>query len=186
MTSRPSKKYQTDGGASVGNVAALLGTLALVDREQVRTAFFDAFAFNVLVGNTDAHAKNYSVLLRGPRVALAPLYDAASSAPYVKTGEAVRSSMKVGRAWQVRDVTAEDWVGVATALAAPRELALSRVEHLRTGLPDAVKQAADQAPAPATPRLSHETRDVLRQTHRVMTSRHDPVRARCCPGLGLS
>ncbi|MEO7421366.1 MAG: hypothetical protein ABIU87_03095 [Ornithinibacter sp.] len=61
-------------------------------------------------------SKSYSLLLRGPRVALAPLYDAASYAPYLKPGEAMRSSMKVGRAWQVRDVSVEDWVDVATAL----------------------------------------------------------------------
>lgn len=84
--------------------------VGLTDRDPVRTAFLDAFAFNVLVGGTDAHAKNYSLLLRGPRVALAPLYDAASYAPYLQPGEAVHSSMKVGHSWQVRDVTVEDWV----------------------------------------------------------------------------
>jgi len=66
----------------------------------VRSAFFDALAYNVLVGGTDAHAKNYSVRLRGPRVALAPLYDVASYAPYLKQGESLRSSMKVGKNWQ--------------------------------------------------------------------------------------
>jgi len=146
MSYPPSKKYQADGGPSIRNVAALLGTLGLADREAVRTAFFDAFALNVLVGGTDAHAKNYSLLLRGPRVALAPLYDVASYAPYLKAGEAVRSSMKVARAWQVRDVTVEDWVDVATALELDSDLALNRVESLRTGLPDAVAEAADAAP----------------------------------------
>ncbi len=136
MSYPPSKKYQADAGPSVRNVASLLlGTLGLADREAVRTAFFDACAFTVLVGGTDAHAKNYSLLLRGPRVALAPLCDTASHATYLKPGEAVRSSMKVGRAWQVRDVTVEDWVDVATALELHPELALDRVESLRTRLP---------------------------------------------------
>lgn len=165
MSYPPSKKYQADGGPSVKNVATLLGTLGLADREPVRRAFFDAFAFNVLVGGTDAHAKNYSLLLRGPRVALAPLYDAASYAPYLKAGEAVHSSMKVGRAWQVRDVTVEDWVAVANALEVPPDLALSRVEHLRTGLPDAVKEAADQAPAPFRKDARRVAAAVARQRH---------------------
>ncbi len=165
MTYPPSKKYQTDGGPSVRNVSALLGTLTLVDREQVRTAFFEAFAFNVLVGNTDAHAKNYSLLLRGPRVALAPLYDAASYAPYVKAREPVRSSMKVGRTWQVRDVTREDWVGVATALGLPADDAFGRVEQLRTGLPDAVEEAADQAPGPFKEDARRVAASVAQQRH---------------------
>ena len=54
MSYPPSKKYQADGGPSVKECAALLGTLSLTDRDQVRTAFFEAFAFNVLVGGTDA------------------------------------------------------------------------------------------------------------------------------------
>ncbi|MDN5796242.1 MAG: HipA domain-containing protein [Intrasporangium sp.] len=161
----PSKRYQADGGPSVKNVAALLGTLGLADREPVWTAFFDAFAFNVLVGGSDAHAKNFSLLLRGPRVALAPLYDAASCAPYLKPGEAVRSSMRVGRAWQVRDVTVEDWVSVAAALEVQPEQALSRVEHLRTGLPETVAEAADQAPAPFKKDARRVAAAVSRQRH---------------------
>ncbi len=165
MSYPPSKKYQADGGPSIRNVAALFGTLGLADRQVVRTAFFEAFAFNVLVGGTDAHAKNYSLLLRGPRVALAPLYDAASYAPYLKAGEAVRSSMKVGRAWQVRDVTVEDWVDVATALELDPELALDRVERLRTGLPDAVAEAADTAPPPFRKDAHRVATAVGRQRH---------------------
>ncbi|WP_295696556.1 HipA domain-containing protein [Lapillicoccus sp.] len=94
MSYPSSKKYRADGGPSVKDVATLLATLGLADRDLVRTAFFEAFAFNVLVGGSDAHAKNYSLLLRGPRVALAPLYDSASYAPYLRRGEAVRSSIK--------------------------------------------------------------------------------------------
>ncbi len=165
MSYPPSKKYQADGGPSVKNVAALLGTLGLADREPVRAAFFDAFAFNVLIGGSDAHAKNYSLLLRGARVALAPLYDAASYAPYLKPGEAVRSSMKIGRAWHVRDVTVQDWIGVATALEVQPELALDRVEHLRTGLVEAVKEAADQAPVPFKKDARRVATAVARQRH---------------------
>jgi hypothetical protein len=40
---------------------------------------------------------DYFLLLRAPRVALAPLRDVASCAPYLQKGEAVRSSMKVRR-----------------------------------------------------------------------------------------
>jgi len=56
MSYRPEKKYQADGGPSVKNVAMLFSTLALPDRELVRSAFFDALAYNVLVGGTDARA----------------------------------------------------------------------------------------------------------------------------------
>lgn len=165
MSYRPEKKYQADGGPSVKNVAMLFSTLALPDRELVRSAFFDALAYNVLVGGTDAHAKNYSVLLRGPRVALAPLYDVASYAPYLKEGESPRSSMKVGKNWQVRDVTAQDWAQVGAALGLDPDEALERVERLRQGLPDALAAAAATAPGPFLKDAQRVAKAVARQGH---------------------
>jgi hypothetical protein len=35
----------------------------------------DMVVFNILACNTDAHAKNYSILIRGNGVSLAPMYD---------------------------------------------------------------------------------------------------------------
>ena len=165
MSYRPEKKYQADGGPSVKNVAMLFSTLALPDRELVRSAFFDALAYNVLVGGTDAHAKNYSVLLRGPRVALAPLYDVASYAPYLKEGESPRSSMKVGKNWQVRDVTVEDWTQVGAALGLGLDEALERVERFRQGLPDALAAAAATAPGPFLKDAQRVAKAVARQGH---------------------
>lgn len=161
----PDKKYQIEGGPSPKNVAALLGSLGRDDRDAVRERFFDALAFNTLVGGTDAHAKNYSLLLRGPRVALAPLYDAASYAPYLKPGEPVHSSMKVGKAWQVRDVTVEDWLEVAAALELEPDYAMGRVEYLRTGVAGAVREAADQAPTPFRKAARQVATAVAKQGH---------------------
>ena len=44
--------------------------------------FADALIWNWIVGGTDAHAKNYSLLLSADQVRLAPLYDIASGLPY--------------------------------------------------------------------------------------------------------
>jgi serine/threonine-protein kinase HipA len=38
-----------------------------------RTPLLDAVIFNILICNTDAHAKNYSILLTGREFSLAPL-----------------------------------------------------------------------------------------------------------------
>jgi serine/threonine-protein kinase HipA len=45
--------------------------------------FLKANIFNWLIGGTDAHAKNYSLLIgSGDEVRLAPLYDFSSQLPY--------------------------------------------------------------------------------------------------------
>lgn len=41
-------------------------------------ALLEAITFNVVIGNGDAHSKNYSVMIdRDGSVSLAPIYDAA-------------------------------------------------------------------------------------------------------------
>lgn len=78
----PNFKYQAEGGPGVATCARLI-------RERVSApavdlpAFLDALLFNLLIGNTDAHGKNFSLLLDGegaPR--LAPLYDLLSARAY--------------------------------------------------------------------------------------------------------
>lgn len=78
----PDFKYQAEGGPNVATCARLI-------REQVTApavdlaAFLDALLFNLLIGNNDAHGKNFSLLLDGdgaPR--LAPLYDLLSTRAY--------------------------------------------------------------------------------------------------------
>jgi serine/threonine-protein kinase HipA len=58
--------------------------------------FLDANAFNWLIGGTDAHAKNYSLLIgAGDEVRLSPLYDLSSQLPYPDLIEQ-RVAMKIG------------------------------------------------------------------------------------------
>ena len=73
----PQRKYEEDGGPSLRKIAALL---ASVERGALIT-LLGAVTLNVLIGNGDAHAKNFS-LLHGaddPVVRLAPLYDVLST-----------------------------------------------------------------------------------------------------------
>ena len=58
----------------------------------------DMVIFNVLACNTDAHAKNYSVLIRGNGVSLAPTYD-------VMCGEVWENVRKI---WFIKSATATE------------------------------------------------------------------------------
>jgi serine/threonine-protein kinase HipA len=78
----PELKYQAEGGPSIAACAGLI-------REHVSApavdliAFLDALLFNLLIGNTDAHGKNFSLLLDGEGAPkLAPLYDLLSARAY--------------------------------------------------------------------------------------------------------
>jgi serine/threonine-protein kinase HipA len=63
--------------------------------------------FNVLACNTDAHAKNYSIMLRGNGASLAPIYDVMCGEVWenvtkimVKIGGTALADQLTGRHWQ--------------------------------------------------------------------------------------
>src|SRR6267378_7288847 len=54
----PTKKYESDGGPGVREIAGLLTTFSTAPAQDTNT-FVGAMAFNWLVAGTDAHSKNY-------------------------------------------------------------------------------------------------------------------------------
>jgi serine/threonine-protein kinase HipA len=83
--------------------------------------FCDALSYNWLVANTDAHAKNYSLLLAGNQVRLAPLYIVASVLPYLSDnpldhgrpgqidGRKLRVAMRVASTYELAKIRLRDW-----------------------------------------------------------------------------
>ncbi len=78
----PENKYPQYGGPSSRDVVNVLSTLES-RRVECLVKFTQMLFFNYLIGATDAHAKNFS-LLYGVKeeITLAPLYDVASGFPY--------------------------------------------------------------------------------------------------------
>lgn len=78
----PDAKYAEQGGPSVPRILAMLKTTGKHARDNVYRFVLYLF-FNYLIGATDAHAKNHSlVIASSDDVRIAPLYDVASIAPY--------------------------------------------------------------------------------------------------------
>lgn len=78
----PEMKYESEGGPGVAECGALIRDHVAAPGSAV-LEFLDALLFNLLIGNADAHSKNYSLLLDGddaPRIA--PLYDLLSTRAY--------------------------------------------------------------------------------------------------------
>jgi serine/threonine-protein kinase HipA len=138
----PSRKYQNEGGPSPRDVAGLLRQVMppRVADEAIRR-FLDALAWNWLIAGTDAHAKNYSLLLSGREVRLAPLYDVASAVPYGMHERSLRFAMKIGgdyRVYPYRDT----WPAAAADLGLDPAVVIERVTALAAAAPDAFRDAA--------------------------------------------
>lgn len=106
----PTQKYQADGGPGVRAIAELLSNASTTPQEDQKT-FVNAIAFNWFIGGTDAHAKNYALLLgAGPRIRLAPLYDLGSALPYPGMRPiGLKLAMKIGGEYGLRNIAARQW-----------------------------------------------------------------------------
>lgn len=114
------EKYQQEGGPSVREAMGLIDEKSSVparDRQQL----WLALVFNLLIGNCDAHGKNYSLLYDSPAPSLAPLYDLVSTAVYDEV--TTRLAMSVDGAVRLEEVEAEAWRRLAEEVGfAPRFL----------------------------------------------------------------
>ncbi len=101
--------------------------------------------FNWLIGGTDAHAKNYSLLISaGDEVRLAPLYDLSSQLPYPEL-IAQRVAMKIGDHYEIASVGLEDWRSVARACSVEEDDLLGMIAQMASALPDEISAARAQA-----------------------------------------
>lgn len=135
----PTKKYQNEGGPSVEDIVGLLRTQSSAREEDVQI-FVDALAFNWLIGGTDAHSKNYSLLISGgPRVRIAPLYDVASILPYSQFQPfKTKLAMKIGGEYRLKDIGVRQWRKLALSARLDEARLLDRISEMAKRLPDEV------------------------------------------------
>ena len=102
----PERKYAGEGGPTLKDGFALLRQVALRPAVEV-LKLLDAAIFNLLVGNADAHGKNFAILYDegGPR--LAPLYDLLATVAYPELSP--RLAMKIGRRSTLAEMDARGW-----------------------------------------------------------------------------
>jgi len=137
----PSQKYQDHGGPSLKRVAAVLTTTPDVDSLD---RLLKAVVVNVLLGNGDAHAKNFSLLHeRNGRLALAPLYDLMNTYVYGDNTLA----MYIDDVRRVEEVTTDQIVDETVTWGVSREHANDVVQGLLSEVPSAIDQARTQTDA---------------------------------------
>jgi serine/threonine-protein kinase HipA len=140
----PGRKYQQDGGPSIADIVTLIRRVSSNPDTDV-DRFLDANAFNWLIGGTDAHAKNYSLLISaGDEIRLSPLYDLSSQLTYPELIEQ-RVAMSIGDQYDIPLIGFTEWQALASACRVNLETLLNRLRHLGDALPDVISAARDQA-----------------------------------------
>lgn len=95
-------------------------------------AFVDQLVFNTAVGNADAHAKNYSVLLAGDQVRLAPLYDTLPLSMWPHVDQ--RVAMHINHEFFPSKIEESDWVSFAKENNLSEDRVLASVRRIYAGV----------------------------------------------------
>jgi serine/threonine-protein kinase HipA len=137
----PTKKYQNEGGPSASGIAELLRTYS-TDRQDDLDTFVAAIGFNWLIAGTDAHAKNFSLLLSDRRVRLAPLYDVASILPYDEFDlQKIKLAMKIGGEYKLNQIGLRQWQKFAREMRIDATELIESLVAMAKQLPDDVNAA---------------------------------------------
>jgi len=139
----PELKYQNEGGPGLAQCFALLRRVTRPSAPQV-LRLLDGVIFNALIGNHDAHGKNFSLLYGGKTPVLAPFYDLLSTAIYPQLTP--KMAMKLGSKYKFSELEARHWEQFAEESGLAKAATRKRLQQLATELPAAARklQAAPQ------------------------------------------
>jgi serine/threonine-protein kinase HipA len=126
----PDRKYQADGGPGFADVSRLVRGLCSNPLAGLE-ALIDIAIFNALIGNCDAHGKNFSLLYGEEGTSLAPFYDLVSTTSWPELS--TKLSMRFGKEYRLDELGSRELdafakeLGVKPGLAHERARALAAV-----------------------------------------------------------
>lgn len=100
-------KYQSESGPGLKECFKLLNQTHLPAVE--RSEFMKRVIFNYLIGNNDAHAKNFSLLYSTPKGALSPMYDVLCTTLYEDLTDKMAMKIGLGKNYNPEKIFPRHW-----------------------------------------------------------------------------
>lgn len=171
----PELKYEEEGGPGIER------SLDLIDRAAARPAadrlsFIRMLIFHYLVGNADAHGKNYALLYRGKAPDLAPLYDVLCTAAYPRLAK--KLAMAIGGRSVADTIQLKHWLTLVPDTRAAQRLLVRDMTDLAGSIGDnADKLLAEFEDAGITHEILKAIRGVIetRATHLLRITEKPPA-----------
>ena len=132
----PTRKYEAEGGLTLVRAATVVRdhvTRPLVDVRRV----IQWQAYNVVLGNSDGHAKNLSILYSDDGVQLAPLYDLVSTREYERLDR--KLAMGVGGRQNPDEIGRAEWIKLSEELRIGQRVTLALIRDVAQRSLDALK-----------------------------------------------
>ena len=123
----PELKYEEEGGPGVEHLQTLIQKHArrpAADRLTLQRMLI----FHYLVGNADAHAKNYALLYRKDAPDLSPLYDVVCTAAYPRLAK--KMAMQIGGRALPDTVQLQHWFSLVPATKPAQRLLAGELTHM--------------------------------------------------------
>lgn len=136
-----SEKYEKDGGSYLSKMFGILRDYSASPIED-QLKLWDICVFNFLIGNTDNHIKNLSLLYGKDlkTIRLAPAYDIVSTMVYESSTE--NMALSIGGDYSIRKITEESFAKEATKAGLGVKMAMKRLDTLRKNFVEALNTGA--------------------------------------------
>ena len=123
----PEMKYQQEGGPNLKQCFELVRVCSSAPGPDL-LKLFDAVVFNYLIGNCDAHRKNFSFVYGESGCRLAPLYDLVCTRAYPDISAVM--AMKIGGEKDPDRVSSKDWEKFISDVGMGRTAAFRRLQYI--------------------------------------------------------
>ena len=137
------RKYEGWGEGYLEKIFALLRSIS-ENPMQDQLELLDLLIYDKLVGNTDNHIKNLSLLYNGDLSAarLAPAYDLVSTIIYKNT--AAEMSIAIGRELRLDRISKQSFMDSDREIGLSRNLIQKEYERLQSSLAEAMREVAGE------------------------------------------
>ncbi|MFH1038632.1 MAG: type II toxin-antitoxin system HipA family toxin [PVC group bacterium] len=148
----PERKYQEEGGPLLRDCISLLREWSTAPVVDIRD-FIDALIFNVLIGNADAHGKNYSILYRGGERRLSPFYDLVCTLAWPELSRNL--AMKIGGGRSLDTLTVGNWQKMTQETRLGWPMIRERIGEICRMIPDKLDAVGTSIPNDDAAKTKH-------------------------------
>lgn len=129
-------KYQRDGGPGFYELFSIIRQHSSQPALDIKNAI-RVIVFNYIIGNADAHGKNFSFLIEKNAMKLAPFYDLLSTEIYPNLSK--KMAMKIGGKYEPEDVFGRHWHKFAEEISVNPKFIDKEIAKLSTNIENSIK-----------------------------------------------
>lgn len=176
LSKHPEEKYEKDNGPTWADLFSLSPLLARPS--EYKNDLLARAVFQFLVGNPDAHAKNYALVFKAGSVSLSPLYDvnnAAAFADHYKV-QRPRLAMSIGNERNPEALTPHHWSDFAEEIEMSAPLVHQVLYRMAERIiidAQSLRDELRETPSDSF-RLDNAVEDIVERANSVLSWKSDP------------